>query len=95
MTITETTQYIRTKKKILKRFILKKEQIETTLALFQKNPNELSLHYKKMSCKKDKNRYSIRVLNTQYRILMTVEGDNTLLACVCDHDDYDMRNKGC
>ena len=92
MTITETTQYIRTKKKILKRFILKKEQIETTLALFQKNPNELSLHYKKMSCKKDKNRYSIRVLNTQYRILMTVEGDNTLLACVCDHD---MRNKGC
>jgi plasmid maintenance system killer protein len=95
MTITETTQYIRTKKKILKRFILKKEQIETTLALFQKNPNELSLHYKKMSCKKDKNRYSIRVLNTQYRILMTVENDNALLACVCDHDDYDMRNKGC
>jgi plasmid maintenance system killer protein len=95
MTITETTQYIRTKKKILKRFILKKEQIEATLALFQKNPNELSLHYKKMSCKKDKNRYSIRVLNTQYRILMTVEGDNALLACVCDHDDYDMRNKGC
>ena len=95
MTITETTQYNRTKKKILKRFILKEEQIEATLALFQKNPQEPSLHYKKMTCKKDKNRYSIRVLNTQYRILMTVEDESAMLACICDHDDYDMRNKGC
>jgi len=67
-----TKQYIRTKKKILKQFILKEEQIKDTIALFQKNVNEPSLHYKKMTCKKDKNRYSIRVLNTQYRILMTV-----------------------
>ena len=95
MQIVETTQYNRTKKKILKRFILKDEEIETTLNLFQTNPHEPSLHYKKMTCKKDKNRYSIRVLNTQYRILMTVEADSVILACICDHDDYDMRNKGC
>ena len=95
MQIVETTQYNRTKKKILKRFILKDEEIETTLNLFQINPLEPSLHYKKMTCKKDKNRYSIRILNTQYRILMTVEADSAILACICDHDDYDMRNKGC
>jgi len=95
MTIIETKQYLRTKKKIIKRFILKEEDIETTLLLFQNNPNELSLHYKKMTCKKDKNRYSIRVINTQYRILMTVVEDSVTLACICDHDDYDMRNKGC
>jgi len=95
MTIIETKQYLRTKKKILKRFVLKEKDIESSLILFQENPKEPSLHYKKMTCKKDKNRYSIRVLNTQYRILMTVEGDSAILACICDHDDYDMRNKGC
>ena len=95
MIIIETKQYLRTKKKILKRFVLKEKDIKSTLKLFQENLKEPSLHYKKMTCKKDKNRYSIRVLNTQYRILMTVENDNAILACVCDHDDYDIRNKGC
>ena len=95
MTIIETTQYSRTKKKILRKFILKEEDIKATLTLFQENQSEASLHYKKMTCKKDKNRYSIRVLNTQYRILMTVVDDSATLACICDHDDYDMRNKGC
>jgi len=95
MKIIETTQYIRTKKKILKRFILKEDNIKKTLLLFQKNQQEPSLHYKKMNCKKDKNRYSIRVLNTQYRILMSIENNSAILNCICDHDDYDMRNKGC
>ncbi len=95
MTIVETTQYIRTKKKIVKKFILTEQEINVTLTLFQKNKNDPLLHYKKMTCKKDKNRYSIRVLNTQYRILMTVLNNEAVLACICDHDDYDMRNKGC
>jgi len=95
MTTIETTQYIRTKKKILKKFVLKEEEIDTTIALFKQNHKEPSLHYKKMTCKKDKNRYSIRILNTQYRVLMTVVDDSAILACICDHDDYDMRNKGC
>ena len=95
MKIIETTQYLRTKKKILKRFILKEEDIKATLTLFQENSKDTKLHYKKMTCKKDKNRYSIRVLNTQYRILMSVEENKDFLSCICDHDDYDMRNKGC
>ena len=95
MTIVETTQYLRTKKKIVKKFILTEDEIEATLTLFQNNQNDPLLHYKKMTCKKDKNRYSIRVVNTQYRILMTVLNNEALLACICDHDDYDMRNKGC
>jgi mRNA-degrading endonuclease RelE of RelBE toxin-antitoxin system len=95
MKIVETKQYLRTKKKILKRFILKEEEIETTIKLFQENPYNPSLHYKKMVCKKDKDRYSIRILNTQYRILMSVIDNKAILACICDHDEYDMRNKGC
>jgi mRNA-degrading endonuclease RelE of RelBE toxin-antitoxin system len=95
MTIVETTQYIRTKKKIVKKFILTEQEINLTLTLFLKNQNDPLLHYKKMTCKKDKNRYSIRLLNTQYRILMTVLDNEAILVCICDHDDYDMRNKRC
>jgi len=95
MEIIETKQYQRTKRKILKRFILKESDIENTLNTFKKDKKEPSLHYKKMRCKRDKNRYSIRILNTQYRILMTVEEDIVILVCVCDHDDYDIRNRDC
>lgn len=95
MTIEETTQYKRTKKKLLKKHILNENEIKNTLSKFQENSQESSLHYKKMTCKKDKDRYSIRVLNTQYRILMTVLADRAILVCICDHDEYDLRNKNC
>jgi len=95
MIIEETTQYIRTKKKILKKYILKEDDIDKTINLLIENPDDNRLHYKKMTCKKDKNRYSIRILNTQYRILMTVIDDLALFACICDHDEYDTRNKNC
>ena len=48
-----------------------------------------------MNCKKDKDRHSIRVQNTQYRILMSVNKKEIFLICICDHDDYDRRNKNC
>jgi len=95
MTITETIQYLRTKKKLLKKHSLSPDDIEKTLELFKKEKDDPSLHYKKMLCKRDKDRHSIRVLNTQYRILMTVVGDEALLVCVCSHDDYDRINKNC
>ena len=93
--INETTQYLRTKKKILKKYSLSENDISTTIELFKNHPKDTSLHYKKMNCKKDKDRYSIRVLNTQYRILMTVQENEVILVCVCSHDDYDRRNKDC
>jgi len=95
MTITQTVQYLRTKKKLLKKHALSENNIETTLLLFEKDKEDASLHYKKMICKKDKDRYSIRVLNTQYRILMTVYHNEAFLVCVCSHDDYDRINKNC
>lgn len=95
MMIEETSQYQRTKKRLLKKHILNENDIESTLSKFQEDSKDPSLHYKKMTCKKDKDRYSIRVLNTQYRILMTVIGDRAILVCVCDHDEYDLRNKNC
>ena len=95
MRIIETVQYLRTKKKLLKKHSVSENDIDETLALFEKDKGDLSLHYKKMICKKNKDRYSIRVLNTQYRILMTVINYESLLVCVCSHDDYDRINKNC
>ena len=95
MKIIETVQYTRTKKKILKKHYLLECDIDATLTLFRANHSDASLHYKKMNCKKDKDRYSIRIQNTQYRILMTVNENEVLLVCICDHDDYDRRNKNC
>lgn len=95
MTTIETVQYLRTKKKLLKKHSVSENDIETTLELFTKDKDNVLLHYKKMICKKDKDRYSIRVVNTQYRILMTVMNHEALLVCVCSHDDYDRINKNC
>lgn len=95
MQIVETSQYLRTKKHLIKKHSLSIKDIESTLELFKDDHSNPSLHYKKMTCKKDKNRYSIRIPNTQYRILMNVFFDTIHLICVCDHDEYDRRNKGC
>jgi len=95
MEIIETSQYLRTKKQLIKKYALSKHEIDNALEYFEKDPYHASLHYKKMTCKKDKERYSIRIPNTQYRILMNVYSDTVYLVCVCSHDEYDRRNKGC
>ncbi len=95
MKIVKTSQFLRSQKFIIKKHILSKENIDNTLKLFIENPKDKTLHYKKMTCKKDKNRYSIRIPNTQYRILMNIEDESIYLVCICSHDEYDRRNKGC
>ena len=75
MEIIETSQYLRTKKQLIKKHALSKHEIDNALKYFEKDPYHASLHYKKMTCKKDKERYSIRIPNTQYRILMNVYSD--------------------
>jgi mRNA-degrading endonuclease HigB of HigAB toxin-antitoxin module len=95
MEIIKTSQYLRTKKQLIKKHVLSKLEIENTLDLFEEDPSHLSLNYKKMTCKKDKERYSIRIPGTQYRILMNVFSDTVYLICVCSHDEYDRRNKRC
>ncbi len=95
MEIIKTSQYLRIEKQLIKRYVLSQIQINDTLELFKEDSNHSSLHYKKMNCKKDKNRYSIRIPNTQYRILMNCAIDIIYLVCVCNHDEYDRRNRGC
>jgi len=95
MKIVKTSQYLRTQKRLIKKYILSEDKINNTLELFKREPNNKNLHYKKMTCKKDKDRYSIRIPNTQYRILMNIDIDIVYLVCICSHDEYDRRNKNC
>jgi len=69
--------------------------IEETIELLKQNKDDPRLKYKKINCKKNKNRYSIRVLNQSYRILLRVTDEAYILICVCDHDKYDYYNKNC
>ncbi len=95
MELIQTTQYLRTKKHLIKQHAISKVEVESALDLFKEDPYHISLHYKKMTCKKDKERYSIRIPHTQYRILMNISPNTAYLVCVCSHDEYDRRNRGC
>lgn len=71
------------------------EKIEKTLEIFKQDISNESLQFKKIACKRDKRRHSIRVVGTQYRILMSKFDTYVDLVCICNHDRYDMHNKNC
>jgi len=88
-------QYLSYKKKFKKDSLMIK-RIDDTIDLFINDNHTPSLKYKKITCKKDKARYSIRIIGTQYRILMTIYDSNYAdLKCICSHDEYSRINKNC
>jgi len=95
MQVKHDTSYVRS----LKKFEKKNPHLQDTLAkteeLLQINKDDSKLNFKKIQCKKDKNRYSIRVINTQYRILFSVFENEYRFVCICSHDKYDYYNKNC
>ena len=95
MIIEKIPRYNRSVKKIIKSHKLTIKDIEKTENLFIENPQNILLHYKSITCKKDKNRYSIRVPNSQYRILMTILDDIAYFQALLNHKDYDKNNKDC
>ena len=92
--VNESSAYLRYKKSLKNRNDLLKK-IDQTIELLEKDKTDGSLHFKKMTCKRNKYRYSIRVLNSSYRILLTYHEDIAELQCVCSHDRYDRENKNC
>ncbi|MDY0402421.1 hypothetical protein [Sulfurovum sp.] len=95
MTIEYSKDYLRTLKRITKKRTLSSDVIDAAIELYLKDQTDIRLQFKHINCKRDKNRHSIRIPNTQYRILMSIIDDISLLVCICDHDDYDLRNKNC
>jgi len=95
MKIEKLPRYNRDVKKILKAHKLSLKIIEDTENLFLENPQDPSLRYHKINCKKDKNRYSITIINTQYRILLTDLGEKITFNTLLNHNSYDRINKDC
>jgi len=95
MTIEHSKDYLRTLKRITKKHTLPQSTIDKEISLYLRDSNDYRLQFKKIQCNRDKNRHSIRISNTQCRILMSVIERVTVLQCICDHDEYNMRNKNC
>ncbi|WP_041354071.1 hypothetical protein [Nitratiruptor sp. SB155-2] len=95
MKIIKTNLYEKQKEKLIKKGSLSKEIIDKTEAIFLENPNDYRLRPHKIICKKDKRRRSISVLNTQYRILYTDNGDAAIFQQILNHKRYDRINKDC
>ena len=88
-----SSDFKRTKKRYIKNSPLNEEILEEVISTFRKNPQ--NLEYKPIRCKKDKNRYSIKVFNTGFRILLSSLPNSYIFRCICNHNEYDRRNKGC
>ncbi len=95
MTIEKLPRFLRDVKKLTKNRLLTIEQIEKTEELFIENRELKSLRYHPITCKKDKDRWSITVPNTPYRILVSDLGDVVKFNTLLDHDAYNRINKNC
>lgn len=96
MRVDKAPSYIRSKKKFQKdKKLLAK--INKTEAMLIDNHMDTNLHFKKINCKINKDRHSVRIHPTGYRILMSYQKDLSVftLVCVCDHDKYELHNKNC
>lgn len=94
MQVNETKKFSIYKKKLKNEtFLLSK--LEETLLLLKKDFTHEPLNFKKINCKKDKFRHSIRIIGTQYRVLLSVHNEIIDLHCICNHDEYDRLNKNC
>ena len=96
MALIKTPKYLRSVKKIVSSHKLTQKIIDDTEMLLLENRYDISLHFKSITCKRDKNRYSVRVPNSAYRILITLlENDDMGLVTLLNHKDYDRHNKDC
>jgi len=95
MQVEFTNHYKRTVTKILKKHYLRQSIIDDTISLLESDYKNEKLNFKKIVCKRDKKRHSIRVLGSSYRILFSIIEDTAYLMCICSHDDYDKFNKKC
>ena len=82
------------RKKIAKRISIQK--IEQTEKIFNNNPSNVKLELKSISCRRDKNKKSIRVIgNDGFRILISIRDEIAYFQDIMDHDKYDRMTKDC
>lgn len=97
MKIIKSSTYEAQAAKLIKQHKVSAQDITDTEEAFRLDPKDKDLRPHKITCKKDKRRRSITVLNTNlgYRILYTADGDNAVFQQILHHDRYDRVNKDC
>lgn len=95
MKIIKTSLYETQAAKLIKQQKLTADEIEDTEKLFLDNPVNYKLRPHKITCKKDKKRRSLTVINTSYRILYTNNGESAIFQQILSHRKYDRINKNC
>ncbi|MBU1658337.1 hypothetical protein KKG72_04705 [bacterium] len=94
MQVNETKTYITSKKRFKNQAQLL-TKIDKTIDALKNDTVTPNMNFKKINCKRDKTRHSIRVVGTKYRVLLSFENNISDLVCICDHDTYEQHNKNC
>lgn len=90
-----TPKFERDCKRFTSKRILTQAQIDETIDVYLADSTDHRIRLHNITCKHDKNRKSITIIGTQYRILLTIENDSPLFVRLVDHDEYDRLNKDC
>lgn len=93
--MTFAPKYTKELQKLLSYRVITQEQVDETIELFKINPKDSKIRPHKITCKHDKERRSISIINTQYRILYTKKDGEVMFVHIVDHDTYDRLNKDC
>jgi hypothetical protein len=87
-------KYNRSKSKIAKKIGVTK--IVETEELFNIDPSHKKLNLKNITCRRDKQKQSIRVLgNDGFRILLTRKDETIYFQDIMNHNKYDRLTKDC
>jgi len=95
MTIEYEKLFLKQRAKIEAKKLLEPQKIDSTIEQFENDIQHVSLSFKKITCKYDKFKHSIRIGNTGYRILMSIRDKIAYFQQVIDHDKYDRLTKDC
>ena len=95
MQLIKEKSYQRDYTKLITKNHLLEDLIKQTEAIFKADQTDQRTRPHKITCKRDKNRYSITVIGTQYRILVTICKDMAVFMRVVNHKTYDRINKNC
>ncbi len=95
MIIEKTPLYERQKSKLVKRNFLKRSVIDEAERLFESDHNNYKLRPHIIICKKDKNKVSLTIPNTSYRILYIKDNNIAYFEQILNHGKYDRVNKDC
>lgn len=93
MNITYEETFHITAQKLIKKSDLTQKALDKTIELFTNNPSHPSLEFKHITCKFDKDKYSLRI-SRNYRILANkIDNENIIFQQVLNHKDYDRSTK--